>query len=160
MKKSIIFVTIVLLIFGLVACDPADYFYPYDELKENVKTIELINYNNTEAKKLFEKRDGVLPFDFEKMEVVEVLAAEKTDDFLQALSQIQFHMTWVHSDSPHGMCIRIMYENDDFEIISAYVDYGYVGSFDAGGNVKRFIGNCPTRQNITDIINKYFETQI
>jgi len=57
-------------------------------------------------------------------------------------------------DSPQGICIRLLYENGDFEVISYNVQYS--GSFDADGNVKRFIGTGID----AELINKYFNTQI
>jgi len=56
-KKIATFCTVILLWVGLAACDPANYYYFYDELKDNVIGVELINYHNSNAKELFEKRN-------------------------------------------------------------------------------------------------------
>jgi len=152
-----IFLAIMLLTFSLVACEPANFFYSYEELKENVERVELINYNNPEAKPFSNKNDSLLSFDFEKMEVVEVLAAEKVDDFLKALSEVQFFKNMGHMDSPNGKCIRVVYNNGDFEIIHSDNNGNYVGSFDAEGNVKRFVGSVA--YSLEDV-TKYFDAQI
>ena len=75
--------------------------------------------------------------------------AEYVDDFLKEISEIEFLMSWVHADSPNGRCIRIIYENGDFEIIGDH----YVGSFDSEGNVKRFIG--VPNQRLENLIDEY-----
>ena len=166
MKKITFLLIAVLLTLGLTACDPAGFFYSYDELKENVETIELINYDNPDAKKISKEgygcsnqRDKVtIPFDFEKMEIIEVLSAEKIDDLIQEIAKVHFFRNWRHADAPNGKCIRIVYKNGDFEIIRiSYDNCGYVGSFDADGNVKRFVGSVVSSlENATN----YFDTVI
>lgn len=163
MKKIItIFVAILLVICSLctfVACDPNTFYFDYDELKENVIRVELIYYDNPNAKKLFEQRDKVLPFDFDKMEIVEILSENEMDNFLHDLSEHPFMTDWIHSDSPIGYSIRIVYLNGDFEVISYYSenDYKwYSGGFYADGQVKRFIGTGLDEE----LFNKYFETKV
>ena len=136
------------------ACDPNRFSFDYEELKENVVRVELIYYDNPDAKELFEKRDKVIPFDFSKMEIVEVLSENEVDNFLHDLSKRTFLEVWRHLDSPQGYSIRLVYLNEDFEIISCNAIYS--GGFYADGQVKRFIGNGLN----SDLFNKYFETKI
>ena len=153
MKYNKLLIPIILMVLCLSACDPSDFYYNYDELKELAVEIQLINYNNPKAEEinefLVEKREEMKPFHFDKMEVAEVLSETEIDDFLKEISEIEFLMSWVHADSPNGRCIRIIYENGDFEIIGDH----YVGSFDSEGNVKRFIG-LPN-QRLENLIDEY-----
>jgi len=163
MKKIILLILLILFTFNLASCffipqDPGEYYYDYSELKDNVIKIELINYDNPYAKELFENRDKVIPFDFDKREIIEILSNDKIDDFLQEFSKLKFLMDWKHSDSPKGTSVRIVYENEDFIIISYNIDYS--GSFYADGNVKEFIGELAWKEDFINLVNKYFDTQI
>ena len=72
MKKTIIFWLLILNVFSLISCDPSRYYYNYEWLNSNVKSIELINYENKDAIELFEQSDSVKPFDFSKMYVLQI----------------------------------------------------------------------------------------
>lgn len=158
MKKSL-FLALVLTIFCLTACDPSQFRYNFDELKESVISVQLINYENPDAKELFEKRHKVIPFDFAKMVLMETLATAQTEDFLQNFSKILFSERWRHYDSPNGVSLRLVYDNDDFEIVSQYHKF-YAGSFYADGTVKRFIGGLSGTNDFVDLINQFFTNQI
>ncbi len=148
MKKFLICICLLLLLFVLTACDPNEFYFDYAELKEKVVRVEYILYDNPNAVKLDEflvkKSDKLLPFDFDKMEVREVLHEEKMDNFFKELSEYPILMDWIHMDSPQGDCIRIIYDNGDFEILCCTQEKSwkgyYSGAFYANGEVKRFIG--------------------
>ena len=159
MKKISVIVLVIVLLLTFAACDPIEFYFDYDELKENVTRVELIYYNNPDAKELFDQRDKVLPFDFSKMEILEILPEKEVDGFLHDLSEHPFMMDWKHLDSPKGYCIRILYKNGDFEIMTSSArgeldDFQvYSGGFYADGQVRRFIGMGLS----TKIFDKYFE---
>ena len=167
-KNSIMILLVCSFFFILTACDPGNYFYDYEILNDNVKRIELINYDNDAAKFyneiLSKTRKEIISFDFDKMEIVEILNEIKIDDFIQNLSKINFLEYWNHSDSPVVMCIRMIYKNDDFEIISFnYYNneyYNFVGKFDNHGNPIKFIGGFASGSDFVELVNNYFETQI
>ena len=156
MKKRL---TLVLFLFitsiGLSSCDPLTFRYKYIELKNRVIAVELINYNNPQAKDLFERADLILPFDFAKMEIIDVLDEKFFDSFFLDFSEIMFMEYWRHFDSPNGVSIRLIYDSSDFEIISSFKDC-YAGSFDSSGNVKRFIGGLMGAQDFLDLIEDFF----
>lgn len=158
MKKIIVVLALALVVLSLTACDPAHYNYNHEELKNNVVRVELINYDNPDAKELFEKRDKVIAVNLDKIEVVETLSEDKVNDFLLDFSKILFLEYWRHSDSPRGTCVRIVYENGDFEVVSHEVVYA--GRFDSEGNVVEFVGGLSGRNNLINLVNKYFITQI
>lgn len=62
MKKICILLFLSLISLSLTACDPEHYQFDYEELKNSVVKVELINYNNPNAKELFEKRNKVISF--------------------------------------------------------------------------------------------------
>ncbi len=155
MKKVTLCILLLVMIMSLTACDPNIFQFDFEELKNSVIAIDLINYDNPNAKELFDKRDKVISFDFNKMEILESLPAEKMEDFLFELSELTFMTVWEHLDSPQGKCIRLVYSNGDFEILACDVQYS--GSFDSTGKVKRFIGSG---LYYPKLINKYFETQV
>lgn len=164
MKKNKFFLGIfIAVILNLVACDPNRYYFNYEDLKNSVAKIELINYNNNEAKVIKDK-ENLLSFDFNRVEIVETLREEFLEEFLLDFSKTLIFQYWKYSDSPVGICIRIIYNNKDFEIASCTLQngilYDYVGSFDSNGNVKEFIGGFSGRSVLSDLVNKYFSTQI
>ena len=152
MKKMLIFIVLICVL-SFSSCDPGSFWFDYDELIANVKSIELIDYHNDEAEKLFNNRDDVLPFDFDKMEIIEVLPNENMEIFINDLSQQRFLLIWKHLDSPQGRSIKITYKNEDFDILCCNVSFSC--QYDSSGEVKNFIGNTVG----TELANKYFLTQ-
>lgn len=139
MKKVIVLFIFVLNLLTLTGCDPSSYYYNYEDLNVNVVSIELINYENDDAIELFEKREKVKPFDFSRLDVIEVLANEKNSEFLLEFSKIEFMLVWRHLDSPKGESIKINYEDGSFDVICYYVQFSC--QYDELGNVKNFIGS-------------------
>ncbi|MDD2268702.1 MAG: hypothetical protein PHY15_04010 [Eubacteriales bacterium] len=72
--KSLSVCLMLALCFTFTACvsDPASYYFDYEELKEKVIKIELINYDYSNVKSVKKKAD-ILPFDFDRMEILETL---------------------------------------------------------------------------------------
>ena len=139
MKKSIILLFFVLTSLVLTGCDPSSYKYNYEDLNSNVVSIELINYENDEAVELFNKRERVKPFDFSKLDVIEVLDNDKKSEFLLEFSNIKFLLVWRHLDSPKGESVKINYKDGSFDIICYNSQFSC--QYDKLGNVKNFIGS-------------------
>ena len=91
MKKTISCIMIICVLVSLGGCvwDPASYLFDYDELKEQIATVELINYENDEPEKI-DDDSKILPYNFDKEEVLETLVADKINDFVTDLSDIRF----------------------------------------------------------------------
>ena len=161
MKKVFIIILSVILLFCLSACDPTYYYFDYNELTETVDRIELIRYDNSNAKEyLTVKEERLLSFDFEKMEILQILPEEDEEDFLLSLAgeEVVFLVGGRYMDSPQGLCVRLVYENGDFEIFTADKEensakHSYAGSFFENGEVKRFIG-CTL--GTSELIKEYF----
>mgnify|MGYP001030312672 FL=1 len=161
MKKTISYIMIICVFISLSGCvwDPASYLFDYEKLKEQVATVELINYENEEPKKIKDISE-ILPYDFDKEEVLETLPADKIDDFIMDLSEIRFMIDSDFSNSPVGICIKITYKNGEFIIISVTlmngVVYCFIEVFDKLGYSIEHIGGIENRDDIDRIINKYF----
>ncbi len=139
MKKAIIILFLIFNFLSLTGCDPSSYRYNYEDLKNNVSSVELINYDNDNAIVLFEKRNKVKSFDFSKMILIDVLSEEKIDDFILGFFEINFLLIWKHLDSPQGNSVKLNYNNGSFDIICCMVDFSC--QYDSLGNVKYFIGS-------------------
>ena len=168
MKKIQIFFVLFVLCFCLSACDPGHYKFNYDDLLENVIGVELINYTNTEQKRFkswvpnhFSK---LVAFKLDNMAVIETLNNEDISYFLKQLSEVSFLYKYYVFNSPKDICMRLIYSNGDFEVISC--DYaknsfcGYIGRYDSNGNVLDFIGSFTGLSAFTALVNNFFETQI
>jgi len=161
MKKTISYIMVICVLVSLGGCvwDPAITYFDYDELKEQIATVELINYEN-ENPKIIKDASNVLPFDFAKMEVIETLAADKIDDFVTDLSETGFMDYSSFAKEPVGICIKITYKDGKFIIITSTlmdVAYGIVEVFDSNGYPIEYIGAPADRDEYVALVNKYFE---
>ena len=161
MKKMISYIMIICVLGGCV-WDPAITYFDYDELKEQIATVELINYEN-ENPKIIKDASNVLPFDFAKMEVIETLASDKIDDFVTDLSETGFMDYSSFAKEPVGICIKITYKDGKFIIITSTlidVAYALVEVFDSNGFSIEHIGKPGSRKDFVALVNKYFEYKI
>ena len=155
MKKVVSFIVLFFLVFFLIACDPERYWISEEDLV-NVIRVELINYNNPKSKSI-EILDELLPFDFNLMEIIEVLPDDKMNAFLEDYSTAYYLEIFNYIDSANGKSLRLIYRNGDFKIV-CFKTY-YVCIFDSDGNVKKFC-NYKLSYLITDIVNKHFYTKV
>ena len=161
MKKTISYIMIICVFISLSGCvwDPASYLFDYEKLKEQVATVELINYENEEPKKIKDISE-ILPYDFDKEEVLETLPADKIDDFIMDLSEIRFLDYSSFAKEPVEICIIITYKNGEFIIITSTlmdVAYGLVELFNSNGCPIEYIGAPGDRDEFVALVNKYFE---
>ena len=161
MKKTISYIMIICVFISLSGCvwDPASYLFDYEKLKEQVATVELINYENEEPKKIKDISE-ILPYDFDKEEVLETLPADKIDDFIMDLSEIRFLDYSSFAKEPVEICIKITYKNGEFIIITSTlmdVAFGLVELFNSNGCPIEYIGAPGDRDEFVALVNKYFE---
>ena len=161
MKKTISCIMIMCVLVSLGGCvwDPASYLFDYDELKEQIATVELINYENDEPEKI-DDDSKILPYNFDKEEVLETLVADKINDFVTDLSDIRFLDYSSFAKEPVGICIKITYKDGKFIIITSTlmdVAYGIVEVFDSNGYPIEYIGAPADRDEYVALVNKYFE---
>lgn len=161
-----------ILLFGLIlglgpvlsSCvsDPESFYFYYEELKEKVIAIELINYDNSDVK-IVKKKDDILSFDFDKMEVLQVLEVEKTESLLLDLSKIHFHVSdnlTKYSDSTSDMSIKITYTNDDFLIISLNSKSNFIVKFNKDGSVGNLVLRFTDNKDFADLMKKFFAVEL
>ena len=162
-----IILTICLFFTGCVT-DPACYNFDYEDLIEKVVKIELINYDYADVKSV-KKRENILPFDFDKMEIIETLDNEKFDDLLFDLSKVFCHICddlTEYLNSVSGKCLKFTYSNGDFLIFCFEYKVDFITEYTNEGNVGELLlyyvydNDFPNYFAIIDLVNKYFETQI
>lgn len=164
MKKSRLFVVILLVCCFLCACDPATYVIDQSTL-DNVVSVELIEYKNSEQKHFTswvpDQFKELLPFNSNNATVIETLPEEKLPDFLDAFLKTDILHTYYAYDSPKGICLRLNYENGDFLIIWAnYAEdrfAGYIGEYCADGTVLSFWGSFSALRYYEDLVEQFFD---
>ena len=161
MKKRIGFAMAVFTLILLNGCvwDPELYQFEYEKLKGQIASVELIHYENDNPE-IIKDASEVMPFDFNKEEVIETLDANKIDDFALDLSEIRFMNDSDFAKEAIGICIKITYENGEFIIITSTlmdVAYGLVEVFDSNGYPIEYIGEPRDRDEYVALVNKYFE---
>ena len=160
MRKKLKLPLLLLVNLMLLACEYPLHLYYYEELVATVIRVELINYDNPDAKTI-RGTENLLPFDFDKMEIIATLREERFDGFFKEFSQFNFWEFSEHLDSPQGRSLRFVYRNGDFEVVCCKAVYS--GRFDSNGNIigDRYSGaynaNTGNDKWITDIINRYFD---
>ena len=165
MKKRIVMITCLCLFILLNGCvsDPPTYFFEYEKLKGQIASVELINYE-IDNPEIIKDASEVMPFDFNKEEVIETLDADKIDDFAIDLSEMRFLINWKSADAPVGICIKITCANSEFIIISWTLihddGYCFVEIFNSQGDLIKHIGWVENRKDYVALVNKYFEYKI
>jgi hypothetical protein len=160
LKKIITLMLLCLIAFNCFACTPPNHFY-YDNLKKWVTRVELIKCAESEEQSVWYPRKGAKQeyksFDYEKMELVEVLSADKIDDFLKVYCKIKFVSAEEEMNMPEGWCVRLLYK-DAFHVISLDVKFARIYR-DDGISVQ--LGSLNITPEYRDIlVNNFFETQI
>lgn len=168
MKNKIFILPITLLsviilsvsVMFLTACDPASYYYNLNELRAPVKTIELVNYDNPNQKSfglwLIDHSKDLKPLDMSAIQTVATLQTEQIDNFMTDLSKQHIHYKDYEVDSPKGKCIRIVYEDDYFDMISCNKKQ-YIGTFTPNGEVEEFIGGFGAYNSYEYLLKTYFD---
>lgn len=168
MKKLFCIIVLFVCVISMSACDPATVYYSVDDFAGRVKEIELIRYDNPDQKQFFswvpDHSDDLVALDMSRIAVLETLDESKKDVFLVELTQYDILGTYYAYDSPANICIRINYTDGTFDLITA--DYqrksfgGYIGTFSDEGEVIKFIGCFSSLYYFTDLVGRYFETEL
>ncbi len=168
MKKRFFVVTSLLFGFLLVACDPSTYYFDYEDLKNNIINVDLINYENSNQKRfsswVLDHSSDLVSFNLGNVTILETLNNDDIPNFLEQLSSYDILGKYYSFDSPKGICIRLTYSNGDFLIITC--DYksesfsGYIGSFTSNGEVKEFIGCFSNYDYFESLVSNFFTTKL
>lgn len=145
------------------ACDPGHYQYDLENLKAPVSAIELCEYDNPEQKHFTswvpDHSKDLAPLDMDALKITATLEADLTEDFMRDLSKQHILYKYYAFNSPNGTCIRIVYDDGYFDIIScnAKTFAGYIGTFSPDGEVVDFIGCFASRSSYEYFLKFYFE---
>lgn len=100
MKKIAVVFVILSILLLLCGCDT--YYFDYENLKETVQKIEIIDYDS------FTREERLL----------KVLVESDRNQFLLELSQIEYHFFLGDPPTTKGYAIKLNYKNNDCEIIT------------------------------------------
>lgn len=124
MKKVAVALVILLTLISLCGCK---YRFDYEELVKNVQKIEIIEYNSeTEEEKL-----------------LTTIAESVQKELLLDLSELDYSYFYGPPKWPDGRCIKLIYTNDSFEIISWY------------GTTKKQLIKC-NQISFEEMLQKYY----
>ena len=160
-KKSAILIILLISILSFTACDPG-HGKIYKEQFECVVEVQLISYDNPDQKvRNFNWGNAhiydLVDLDLSKIEVIESLSNEKREEFADLMVGREYFLDYHDVDSPDGYCVRILYEDGSFMLISTPLGKSYFGKYDSSGKATYVFGDAPLR----DVeINSFFNFQI
>lgn len=157
MKKTIIVIWICFLSIIVTSCTPIEYQYDYNELNSDVISVELIYYDNMNSKIVSDFLGSAKHFNFffASMKQVEIMEKEHYEGFFNAISAEAILNLVSHANSPTGLCIKMDYQNGDFDIISGH----YCGRFSSDGTFQDFLGSWGVEEFI-QFVNENFNIKI
>ena len=157
-KRSFIALLLVVFLLFFTGCEP-HWEYLSKERVEDVVEIQLIYYRNPEALEIGKQDTRTIPFDFEKMEIIEIMSEEKAEVFLYNLDGHSFWHDHEPHDSPNGYSLRLLFGNGDFMILSFDICH-YSAIFDKDGNLIEFYGQSMFDTDGWGGVNSFFSTTI
>ena len=166
MRKRIVMMTclylfVLLILYGCIF-EPEGYKFDYNDLKDNVISIELIYYDNFDAQ-IIERKNVEKSFDFTKMNIIKELDEKHLDEFILDMSNIDITMFDHMSETPIGESIKMNYRNGDSvvmsEISKGEKTWRFVGRFAKNGELINAIGGF-WWSSYADLVNKYFNNKI
>ena len=137
-KKLIIFLLFFTII--LTACDASIPRFGECIETEEIKTIELINYINSEQHRFIswipDHSSDLKNLNVENIEVIETLSDESISSFEDELFASFILLKYYTYDSPSGLCVRLILNSEDYILLNT----GYIGKYDSKGIVISFYG--------------------
>lgn len=169
MRKSIaLTISLFVIIISVTGCvwDPESYYFDYNELSNEIVSVDLVEYDNTLPQMLYGNGE-ILKFNFDKMNLLETLETKQIDSFIADLSKIHLFLPaddLSYADSPIGYCIKLNCENGNFIILSSTlidgIAYGHIVRYDSSGTAIGLIATNSNRSALIDLANKYFITEL
>ncbi len=125
-RAFLIVLVVLLILSSLCGCNDS-YYFDYEDLKEKVQKIEIIDYNvNTQEEKL-----------------LTTIPESNQDQFLRDLSEIRYNFFLGAPSLVTGPCVKLIYKNNDYEIITW------------GGTSKDGRIQCP-KEVFEEMLKKYY----
>lgn len=164
MKKNAMAILIMICSIILYSCEPETYYFKSNPRNDEIISIELISYHAVSTS-VVESTDEMLDYNFEYMEILEILDEVKIENFVSEFANIEFFQGYPHLNSPNGVGIKINYKNGDFLIVTdSFIDEDEYGGdailYDSIGNFLIYYGSISWLQNLIDLINEFFNTQV
>ena len=130
-------IIIFVLVISLVGC-VRNYYYNYEDLKEVVEEVEIIEITN----------QGKTIEDFK---FIRKLSDEEKDEFMQDLAKIEFVYPFGDPyDFKDGIAFKISYVNQEYEIISELTTKRYKDEEEISWRMR----NC-SKEEFDNLISKY-----
>lgn len=150
MKKIVSILTLIALLISsmfLSSCESERYYITEHDMAD-VSQVQLVYYDNPNSEiikyHIFAwKKPALKSFDISKMEIIEVLPAEKHEEFVRLMIESMCVIEPPACDSPDGYCVRIVYENGEYIVISASLYKSYCARFNADGSMMEYYGPAP-----------------
>lgn len=163
MKKILFFsFLIIITVLSTISCEPAHNSWDYDDLRETVSEVQLVDYENNDVGKIGNKETPTKEFDINKMTVLETLEQEKLQDFIAEFAEGFWVVDYPNKkDSPRGKCLRIVYKDGSFDVVTLTKEGQYSGKYNENGKVLKYFGYgvYPSYQSM-EIIDKYFTIKV
>ena len=112
MKKTLVFMILIIITFLTGCTKNRIYYYNYDEMKEKTIRIDIVEMFGHSNRKY--------------NEYIETLDDELIDEFLKDLSKIEFTKPWGISNPrfPLGIAFLVCYTDGTFDVINISSTYG------------------------------------
>lgn len=166
MKKSILFMSILILALAIVSCaiEPAWTGFNKEDLLKNVEMIELIYYHNDNYE-LVDPDKHLLIFNPQKCERIQILDDFQKEDFIGEFCQFQFNSEGKSVNEPTGYCLILHLNNDHFYVVScAYYGgktaYRMTAEFDSNYNFVKNVGPLDGQPAFEILLDKYFDKYV
>ena len=150
------------MILLLTGCDPASCYFYKDTYLDKIESIELVKYNNAD----FEMVDASkvdLKFDYEKVEILEILDSSKIDEFLEDFEEIAFQVENDSVNEPTGYCLLWHLKNGNFIVFSNTLiredrAYSIAAEFTSTCEFVRHLADLDGGIHYDAVLEKYFST--
>lgn len=146
------------------ACTPPMYQLKYDDLKNEILSVELINYNS--EKKRADKRTAIMDYNFNYETVIETISQENLQSFLVDFSQIVYNGQCENFPAtPVGTCLKLTYNDGSFAIIFYSFDkiwheksiyYSGLTKYSQAGKYIEQFDAISSKKTYRELLEKYF----
>ena len=146
------------------ACTPPMYDLKYDDLKNEILSVELINYNS--EKKRADKRTAIMNYNFNYETVIETISQENLQSFLVDFSQIVYNGQCENFPAtPVGTCLKLTYNDGSFAIVFYIFDkiwHGYhnyysgLTQYSQDGKYIEQFDDISSKTAYCELLEKYF----
>ena len=151
MRKSVCIMTTVLLLVSLFSCGIKSHHWEFQYSVDNVKEIKIIDV----------KRDGGYVDSEEDYTVLMVINAADYAEIMDDIQTIAYHypLITMEPSNPYGKSIMVVYESDEYDVISATGPTHFQYSEEQGriANILSFI-RCRDKEQYNQMIEKWLDT--